>query len=137
MAPWVKGRHQDYTAFVIEVHVHQDRTGNLRSFHCLQGTEDEVAASTLPGSSGGMEEGALALLTEAGRAESLLQVLVKLTNEPEFQQKLLSDGEVDPGLIENLTKGTMDQIHRELCEILPHIVRETVIKVRDGLDQNG
>jgi hypothetical protein len=130
--PWTKGIHRDYTAFVMEVHVCRDRVGVIRSFRCLQDARDEEAASALPGS-GGMEEGAWALLTECARAETLLQVLVKLSNDVEFHKKIVQGTEIDSELIENFTKATLDQIRRGLDEVLPSVVREIITTVRDGL----
>lgn len=130
--PWSKGAHPSYTAFVIEVHVRRDQSGGVRSFRRLQGPEDEDAASALPGT-GGMQEGAWALLTEAARTEAMLQLLVKLSNDAEFKQKITESGNVDPDLLENLVKDTLEQIQRGLDEILPRVARETVSTVRDGL----
>jgi hypothetical protein len=131
-APWPKGIHHDYTAFVMEVHVRRDQGGAARSFHCLQDQRDEETTASLQ-SSGGMEEGAWALLTECVKAEALLQVLVKLSNDAEFQRKMIQTDEVDPGLLENLTKATLEQLHKGLNELLPHVVRETLTTVCDGL----
>ena len=61
-APWEKGDHPDYTGFVIEIHVRKNKkAGSIQSYRCLQDEDDEKTADAL-GPTGGMVEGALALL---------------------------------------------------------------------------
>ena len=135
--PWSKGVHADYTAFVMEVHVRRDKGGNVKSFRCLQGTEDHQTVQQMEGSHG-MAEGSWALLTEAARAEILLQLLVKISNGSEFKQKLASGSEIDEGLLGSLSKDTLEQMKKGLDELLPHLTREAAETVRDGLGhQNG
>jgi hypothetical protein len=131
-APWGKGVHRDYTAFVMEVHVRKDTAGNLTSYRCLQGAEDYEAAAHMGGSHG-MSEGSWALLTEAARAELLLQLLVKISNDAEFTEKLTARGKIDEGLFRSLSKDTLAQIVKGLDELLPHLAREAVETVKDGL----
>jgi hypothetical protein len=131
-APWKKGVHSDYTAFVIEVHVRRDREGNVASYRRLQGPEDQRTSETMEGSHG-MVEGSWALLTESARSELMLQLLVKLSNDPEFKQKLASEGDIDEGLLRSLSKDTLEQLQKGLKELLPHLTREAAETVRDGL----
>lgn len=131
-APWEKGVHADYTAFVMEVHVRRSRDGGVTSYRCLQGPEDQKATEKMEGSHG-MAEGSWALLTESARAEIMLQLLVKLSNDPEFKRKLVSGDEIDEGLLRSLSKDTLQQMQRGLDELLPHLTREAVATVRDGL----
>lgn len=135
-APWAKGVHRDYTAFVMEVHVRKDAAGNLASYRCLQGPRDQEAASRMGGSHG-MSEGSWALLTEAARAELMLQLLVKLSNDAEFKEKLMAQEKIDEGLLRSLSKDTLDQIHKGLDELLPHLAREAVEIVKDGLQHQN
>jgi len=135
--PWPKGAHDDYAAFVIEVHVRRDDGGAMRSASGLQDDADQAVAAEM-GSSGGMEEGAWALLSEAARAEAMLQLLVKLSNDAEFKAKITDDPALSDDLIENLSKDTLEQMRRGLEALLPVMARESLQIVRDGLrDQNG
>lgn len=128
---WRKGRHGDHDAFVIEVLVRRDRAGRLTSRRRLQSQVDEEVAAALP--AGGMAEGGWALLTEAARTETTLQLLVKLSNEPSFQENLLRGDSPSAELIEKLTRDVESLIQRELREILPHVAREVTETIRDGL----
>lgn len=130
--PWKKGVNPDYTAFVIEVHVCRDVEGNVHSARKLQDPEDEAAVQTL-GNSQGMEEGSFGLLIEAARQETMLQVLVKLSNDEEFKEKLLSENEITDDLREQATQDTLKLLWATLSRVGPSIVRETLDQVRDGL----
>jgi hypothetical protein len=129
---WSKGEHEDYSAFVIEIHVRKDKHGALQTRRTLQDAADHAVVEQM-GANGGMEEGAWALLSEAARAEMLLQVLVKLSNSPEFKAKLTGDPEPDDELIEKLSNDTLEQMRRGLEAVVPSFARETVQMVRDGL----
>ena len=136
-APWPKGFHPDYTAFVMEVHVRKDKGGTVRSWRSLQSPEDHQAAEQMPGSHG-MVEGSWALLQEAARAEVLLLLLVKLSNDSEFKRKLTSGTEIDEALLRSLSKDTLEQMKKGLGELLLPLTREAAETVRDGLgNQNG
>jgi len=80
-----------------------------------------------------MEEGAWALLTETVRIEAMLQLLVKLSNDPKFQEKMVSADPAPDELIEQLSEDTLEQITRSLVEMAPGIAREAIQQVRDGL----
>jgi len=134
---WTKGTHEDYSAFVLEVHVCKDKTGALRTRRSLQDGVDHAVVESF-GSSGGLEEGAMALLMEAARAEAMLQLLVKLSNDSEFKEKIAGDAGPDDELIEKLSKDTLEQLRRGLETVVPSLAQETVHLVRDGLrNQTG
>jgi hypothetical protein len=116
----------------MEVHVRRDRSGNVASYRCLQSTEDQKTVETLEGSHG-MPEGSWALLTESARSEIMLQLLVKLSNDSEFQEKLVSGDGPDEELLEGLTKDVLEHMQKGLRELLPHLTREAVETVRNGL----
>lgn len=130
-AAWVKGTHPDHVLFVIEVLVRKDHQGRLSSRGRLQDENDRKVAEAL--SSGGMAEGGWALLAEAARTEATLQLLVRLSNEPGFQETLMGGAESVEPLLEKLTRDTLDLMQRELREILPQVAREVTETIRDGL----
>jgi len=134
---WAKGKQDGYVSFVLEVHVRKDDQGALRTRSGLQDSADRAIVEEM-GNNGGMEEGAWALLTEAARAETMLQILVKLSNDTEFKENIEGDVAPDDELIEKLSKDTLEQLHQGLRTVVPALVRETVHVVRDGLrNQNG
>lgn len=137
-APWEKGKHSDYTGFVMEVHVRKDqRTGSVDSFRCLQDQTDEEAAHTL-GPTGGMEEGSWSLLTEAARAEVLLQLLWRISNTPHFKEKLVNAEEAPQDLLEMVSQDTLNILQKGMSSQIPHLVKEAMDTVRDGLrHENG
>ena len=129
---WPKGKHPSYDAFVIEVGVRKDHEGEWRSYRRLQDAQDATVAETL-GPSRGMEEGSWALLTETVRAEAMLQLLVKLSNEPELQAKMSSAEKAPEELIEKLSEATLKQLKLSLDKMVAGLVRETIEQVHDGI----
>jgi hypothetical protein len=130
--PWTKGENPEYSAFVIEVHVRKDRSGALRSFRRLQDDQDERVSASF-GMTGGMEEGAWALIVESVRAEAMLQVLVQLSNDPDFKKKLVGAEGPAPELIERSTAATMQVLRRVLDQVGPSLVEEALRNVHHGL----
>ena len=128
---WSKGRHPEYDAFVIEVHVRKDRTGALSSFRRLPDQIDEEVAQSL-GSSGGMEEGALALLTEGIKTEVMLQTLIKVQNLPNYRDMILQEGML-PEIFQKSTSETMQHLQRVLEHIVPGLVEDTVRTIASEL----
>jgi hypothetical protein len=130
--PWHKGANSDYTAFVIEVHICRDAAGHVHSARKLQDDKDEEAVQSL-GNAGGMEEGAFGLSVEALRQEAMLQVLVQVSNDEEFKDRLLSGNEIPPDLLEKVAEDTLKLMWATMSRVGPSIVRETLETVRDGL----
>jgi len=129
---WPKGKQPTYDAFVIEVGVRKDHAGGWKSYRRLQDAQDAAVVETM-GPSRGLEEGSWALLTECVRTEAMLQLLVKLSNEPELQRKIADAEKAPEELIEKLSEGTLKQLELSLRKIVPGLVRETVNQVHDGL----
>jgi hypothetical protein len=132
-APWPKGSHPDYEAFVVEVHIRKDRNGALRSVRRLQDEVDEKTALSM-GHTGGMTEGATALLTEAARTEAMLQSLVTLHNDKTFRDRVLrEDEDQQQHLIDVLKRDTLQMLQASLDQLLPDICTETLEQLRHGL----
>lgn len=129
---WPNGQHENYDAFVIEVGVRRDHDGKLQSYKRLRSDADWETTQKL-GPGGGLEEGSWALLTEAARTEAMLQLLVKLSNDPEFKRKITAAESAPEDLIEKLAADTLEITHRVLKEIVSDVARETIQQVRDGL----
>lgn len=85
------------------------------------------------GPGGGLEEGSLALLTESARTEMMLQMIVNISNEPEFKEKLVGAETAPQDLIEKLTANTLKQMNQALEKMAPDLAREAVEQVWNGL----
>lgn len=129
---WPKGKQPSYDAFVIEVGVRKDHEGTWRSYKRLQDAQDATMVESM-GASRGMEEASWALLTESIRTEAMLQLLVKLSNEPELHAKLTSAEKAPDDLIEKLSEVTLKQLKLSLDKMAAGLVREAVETVHDGL----
>jgi hypothetical protein len=85
-----------------------------------------------------MEEGSWALLTESARTEIMLQIIVNLSNDAEFKQKLTRAEAAPEEMIEKLAVGALQQMTRAIEKMVPELAREAVEQVRDGLrSENG
>jgi len=131
-AQWPKGTFPTYDAFVMEVGVRKDHAGSWQSYRRLQDDSDHTVAEKMS-NSGGMEEGAWALLSEAVRAEALLQLLVSLSNRPDLQESLRSAEKAPEDLIEELSANTVKQLKLTLDKVAKDFVRETIEQVHGGL----
>ena len=129
---WPKGQHATYDAFVIEVGVRKNRDGTWLSYHQLQDAQDQKVVENL-GPSRGLEEGSFALLKETVRAEAMLHLLIRLSNEPELKSQIASAEKAPEELIERIREVTLKQINLTLEKILPGVAREKVEQVHDGL----
>jgi hypothetical protein len=100
---WEKGRHDDHEVVVIEVRIRRDAHGRVVSNHFPQ---DETDLSILEGwPSGGMEQVAFALLTEAVRREALLDVILQASADVSAVRRWRNGTEEERGLIlDNLTR---------------------------------
>ena len=97
--PWKPGAHPEYTCFRIRVLVAE--TGEaIWSDHELEGPEDEAVLSNLL--SGGLRQAAYALFTEAMRKEAMYTVLLKLQNDPDFEQRVART--TDPAEVEKIER---------------------------------
>lgn len=84
--PWKKGTHKDHRTFILEVTICVNEHNQVFSSHDLQDEQDRQVVADLP--SGGLNQSAFALLQEAVRREANLQVLIKMSQEKEFQASL-------------------------------------------------
>lgn len=109
MNEWAKGHHADHDVVVIEVLVRRDQHGRVLSEHRLQDDGDRQVVDTWP--SGGMEQVAFALLTEAVRREALLDVILKATHQPEIREIWTNASEEMKGqLTHELTRAVQESM---------------------------
>jgi hypothetical protein len=120
--PWIKGVQPDYRAFIIRVGVCQDNDTNVWSHSDLEDETDAHAAESLP--SHGVEQIAFGLLCEAIRREAYLQVLMRLTKDNDYLDKLaMATPESRKAIMQELqaaTKGSLknsvDRMAEAACE---------------------
>jgi len=129
---WPKGKNPTYNAFVVEVGIRRDHKGGVRSYRRLQDADDASVVEDM-GPSRGMEEASFGLLTEATRTEAMLQVLAKLSNEPEYLKEIASAESAPEDLIEKISDMVRSQVTLTLDKIVEGLARETVEQVHHGL----
>jgi len=84
--PWTRGRHGTHEVASIEVQVCRDEFGRVFSCHNPVDKSDQELMADWPGH--GLEQVALALLTEALRREALLQMIIRMSQDKDFVAKL-------------------------------------------------
>lgn len=83
--PWKPGSHPEYKCFRLRVLV-AETAENVFSDHEPETPEDEAAL--LAFQSGGLRQASYALFTEGMRKEAMYTILLKLTNDPEFERRI-------------------------------------------------
>ena len=107
---WPKGKSEDAETVILEVSVRRDKYGRVVSAHAPQDAEDQALLESWP--SGGMEQVAFALLSEAVRREALLDVLLNASHNPNFLsawQEMSEDGKKI--YIQKLTHDVQDSMN--------------------------
>lgn len=127
--PWEKGQHSDYQAFVVEVEIAVDQYGVPWSNHKLQDQRDHEITSTMK--SGGMEHVAHALINEAVKREALLEVLIRMSNDPEFQGRIQDEASEAQSDLEQEVAGAIVEVFRRAAhELAPEAARAALNVVR-------
>jgi len=127
--PWKKGQQEHYATVVVEVEVCRvNDTGHVFSTHHVQGQEYQEILMTWP--SGGQEQVAFALLTEACRREAVLDFLVQMSNDPDWlknlqdlpeeerEEKFKAMGESLTKMVQNITDGIAESCVREAYDAM-------------------
>lgn len=127
--PWKKGKHESYSCFVIEVEVAVDQFGHMWSNHKLQSQDDHDLTREMP--SGGMEYVAHSLLCEMVKREAILEVLMRLGNDPEFKGRILDSApEAQDRLLSDVTAAMLEVIQKATGQIGPEAARAALDMVR-------
>jgi hypothetical protein len=130
--PWKKGQNPDYTSFTIEVEVAVDQHGVMWSSHRLQDEQDVEIVEGLPNR--GIERVADALLSEAIKREALLEVILKLSNFPEFKEKLSDPSpEAQQDLVNEVSSAMVAVISKAAAQIAPESAQAALNMVRQDL----
>lgn len=122
--PWKKGTHKDHSTLVVEVHVARDALGQVYSNHTLQDQTDHVTAMSWPG--GGQEQIAFAMLVEAVRREAIVEMLLCMSQDPQFTQKV-SEG-LDE-VVREMTAKLKAQLTHALDNLGEDAVREALSRI--------
>lgn len=112
---------KDTTDLVVEVHIRRDPAGRIHSNHTLRGESDQAIAMSWPG--GGQEQIAFALLVEAIRREAIVEVLLCMSQDPQFIPRM-SEG------LEDLTREMTGKLKAQLAHTLEHLSEDVI---RDAL----
>lgn len=130
--PWVKGQHEEYSAFVIEVTICQNNFNQVFSTHKLQEEVDAEITKAMP--SMGMEQAAFGLLTEAIRREVLLQALIHVSQDQQMVERYLGGTEEEQKGIEEVLGAKATQIIQEnVSRMMPQIAKEIMAWVQNPL----
>jgi len=133
--PWKKGKNPDYSCFVLEVEVAIDAQGVMWSSHRLQGAEDVEVAEDLPNQ--GLEQAADALMSESIKKEAIIEVILKMSNDPEFGSKLKSeDPTVVETLVEEISAAMAAVFTKAVRAVAPESARRALEMVRNDLRPN-
>jgi|GEM_PF-2372679 len=127
--PWTKGKQAEYTCFVIEIEVAVDQNGTPWSNHKLQSQEDMDLTMEMDKS--GQEHVAHALLMEAVKREALLEVLLKLSNDAEFKERVLDPApDAQEKLVSEVSTAMMRVVNRVTAVLAPDAARAALDMVR-------
>ena len=118
--PWTKGTHEDHEVLHLVVEVCQDSQGRVFSAHRPEEQDDSDMA--LSWKSGGLEQAAFALLTEAVRREASLQAIMLKSKPDLFTRLEEADGDEREKLVEDLRK----RLEFQLQEVITRMSREAV-----------
>jgi hypothetical protein len=132
--PWVKGVHPNYACFVMEVIVVTDNQGDAWSTHDLQSDQDRQVAGGLE--SGGIEQAAHALFCEAIKREALLDILIKMSNDPVFREEIRDES---PDTVKRLCDGVVNAIlgtfQQGIVKLGPEAARAALDMIRQEIDE--
>ena len=85
--PWQRN-NPDYSLLKIEVEICQDKNGRVYSAHKPQTPEDLAVAQSLP--LYGLESTSYSLILEGARTEALLDMILNMSQNPDFLDSLKS-----------------------------------------------
>jgi len=118
--PWPSGKNEGYSAFTLEVHICQDETNRVWSFHDFQTPEDQATSLTF--SHGGAQQVAYALLTEAYRRECFVTALAEMSHNSTF--------------LDDYRKSTPEEkeaLEFRIAGVAQEVMRRTLAKMSTGV----
>lgn len=118
--PWERGAHEGYKAFHIVLEICEDHLNRVFSAHTFRGQIDEETAFSLR--NGGVEQIAFAFLAESLRRELFVDIMVKLSADPEFVERWRKSDE--SGQVE---------MEREVAHASLSVMTTTLPKLADAL----
>ena len=129
--PWVKGTHEEYTAVVLEVEVCQDKHGRVWSRHDFQSQEDAETAQGMP--QAGIQQMAFALLTEAIRRESFVDLMVEMSKGTGFEDRYRkASPEQREAMVMEMATSTIKAMNGSLRKMALGVTQETLAMVFPG-----
>lgn len=129
--PWPIGVNPEYTATSLEVHLCEDKTGRVWSYHDFVSPEAEQAASQLRHH--GVQQIAYALLTEAIRREVFVVALTELSKNPQMLEDYRRGEAVTRRYTETqLSDAAQLVIQRTLAKMGSDIAREVLAMMTEA-----
>ena len=112
--PWPVGVHPEYTATTLEVHLCEDPTGRVWSYHTFASSEAEQASCQLRHH--GVQQIAYALLTEAYRREAFVVALTELSRNPQMLEDYRNGDASARAHLETLVGTSAQEVMRRTLE---------------------
>lgn len=108
-------------SITVEVQIVKDARGRVSSSHDLSSDEDRTRVMSWP--TGGLAQVAFALLTEATHREAMLDIILKVSQDPEFGERLsrmsVAEREIEVGkLAEAMVLGMSRTVQRLSVEAI-------------------
>ena len=127
--PWKKGKGEDYTAFVMEVHICETYPRKpvrmVYTHHDFQSEEDQEIARGLI--SAGEEQIAHALLLNAMRREGFIEALIQFQKDKGYIDRYAEADEDGKREMEiELATKVATVISRSVRKMTPEVARETL-----------
>jgi hypothetical protein len=132
--PWVKGKGEDYAAFVIEVHICETYPRQpvrmVYSHHDFQSDLDQETARGLI--SAGEEQIAYALLLNAVRREGFIEALIQFQQDNEcIDRYAAADADERRDLEMELAAKMVTMLSRSIRKMAPEVARETLVMMSE------
>jgi len=112
----------------------RDAQGDVWSQHDLQSDQDREVAGAMP--SGGIEQAAHALLCESIKREALLDILIKMSNDPVFREEIRDES---PETVKRLSDGVVNAIlgtfQQAVVKLGPEAARGALDLIRQEMNE--
>lgn len=119
---WKKGKQDGAETVFVTVAIRRDKHGRILSTHFPQDEDDNAVLQSWP--SGGMEQVAFALLSEAVRREALFDVILKSSHQPDFRAEWKNSSEEEKGVIlRHLTRGAQESMNGVIGRLIGSAIR--------------
>lgn len=123
--PWLQGINQEYAMFRLEVDICVTRDQEVYSIHRPQGQVDMDTMKSLY--SYGEQQTIFGLLTETLRRETFFEILLRMSDDPNFMESYIKQDEEGKSVIENeVSEDVIELIYRTVEKMAPDVARDVL-----------